>query len=97
MAYEEESIPEPEFKTLPPVEMVQIFRKVPVAAVDIGEDGSVPFEVAVLTELAQALLNSNSRNNVVNVADGAMHDSYEATWKGHSVSVKLGDFATEDV
>lgn len=75
-------------------EFVQIYRKIPVAGVDIGKDGSVPFEVAVLAELAQHLLNAKAGE--VTLHDGAMHDRYEASWKGHSVVVKLGDFATED-
>jgi hypothetical protein len=92
MAYKD-AAPE-EYPVDEPGEFVQIYRKIPVARVDIGEDGSVPLEAAVLMELGQRL--SSPDESVTNVQNGSMHDRYEASWKGHSVVVKLGDYATED-
>lgn len=78
-----------------PSTTVHVYRKVPVAHVDIGEHGDMPFEAAVLMELAHAL--THRTDATATVVSGAMHDRYEATWNGRAVVVKLGDLATEDM
>lgn len=85
---------------------ITVYRRSPVAQIEVGDEGIMPFESAVLHELAEVVANAvayqqartDDHEDAVPhtgafVAHGIVHDRFEAEYGRHRVVVLLGDAA----